>query len=77
MPQTLEQLLSLDDADFLVAAYRTVLGRDPDAEGLAHYRAALERGRPRLQVLWTLRASPEGRDRELSVPGLDEALRAL
>jgi O-antigen biosynthesis protein len=54
-----------------------VLGRDPDAEGLAHYRAALERGRPRLQVLWTLRASPEGRDRELSVPGLDEALRAL
>jgi hypothetical protein len=59
---------------FLHAAYRHVLGRDPDAAGSAHYQRALLAGRlTRIELLGRLRLSPEGRRRGMRLPGLDIA----
>ena len=43
-------------------AYREVLGRDPDASGLAHYRAKWRDGWTQGQIRDDLRRSHEGRD---------------
>ncbi len=43
-------------------AYREVLGRDPDANGLAHYRAKWRDGWTQGQIRDDLRRSHEGRD---------------
>lgn len=42
--------------------YRDVLGRDPDARGLAHYRSKWKDGWTQGQIRDDLRRSPEGRD---------------
>jgi len=56
--------LRQDDAVALVAAaYRFLLGREPDAVGLAAYVAALEQGRSATWLLEALGASDEYRDR--------------
>lgn len=44
------------------SAYRDVLGRDPDANGLAHYRAKWRDGWTQGQIRDDLRRSHEGRD---------------
>jgi len=46
-------------ADFVGAAYRAVLGREPDADGLAFYAAQIEGGLPREEMFDCLLASPE------------------
>jgi hypothetical protein len=46
----------------ITAAYREVLGRDPDANGLAHYRAKWRDGWTQGQIRDDLRRSGEGRD---------------
>ncbi len=42
--------------------YREVVGREPDARGLAHYRAKWKDGWTQGQIRDDLRRSPEGRD---------------
>ena len=44
---------------FVQLAYRFLLGRDADAEGLAHYVSALEAGEARRQIVRTLAMSDE------------------
>jgi hypothetical protein len=46
-------------------AYREVLGRDPDANGLAHYRAKWRDGWTQGQIRDDLRRSHEGRDNHI------------
>lgn len=48
-----------DPAPFVEAAYRIVLGREADPEGLAYYRARLEEGQARIEFIRTLLASDE------------------
>ena len=36
-PMTLDQLLTFRDEEFIQAAYRNVLRREPDPDGAAHY----------------------------------------
>ncbi|HYC36885.1 MAG TPA: DUF4214 domain-containing protein [Usitatibacter sp.] len=56
---------------FLGAAYRQLLGREPDSGGAAHYQRALLRGAlTRIEVLGRLAFSGEGRRRARPVPGL-------
>jgi GT2 family glycosyltransferase/SAM-dependent methyltransferase/glycosyltransferase involved in cell wall biosynthesis len=74
---SVEDLLELEPSAFVHSAYRALLGRPPDEDGLQHYRHALERGRSRLEVLADLRYSAEGRRRRVTLPGLDPALRRL
>ena len=56
---------------FLVSAYRTLLRREPDPEGLASFSLALAQGRfTRWEVAGRLRLSSEGRARRVRIKGL-------
>ncbi len=56
---SIDNILRLPDEAFLYAAYRHLLGRSPDPEGLGRYRKLLKQF-GKLLVLAELRASPEG-----------------
>jgi len=66
--QVIEQLQRSNEArsinpDVAIArAFREVLGRDPDANGLAHYRSKWKQGWTQGQIREDLRRSGEGRD---------------
>lgn len=60
MPSTLEALLDLPEEHFIWGAYRAILGRDPDAQGLGNYLEKLRSGWLKLDILTELRDSPEG-----------------
>jgi hypothetical protein len=72
---SLPQLLAWDDIDFVRCAYVTILGRQPDAEGEAYYLNRIRRGRSKMEVLWQLRSSSEGRCHDPGIVGLDRALK--
>lgn len=57
----LDDLYRLERDDFLRAAYRTILEREPDGSGLANYGGYLDKGGKRLIVLARLLWSKEGR----------------
>jgi glycosyltransferase involved in cell wall biosynthesis len=71
---TIEELLSLHDETFIRCAYESVLGRDPDPEGLSHFLARIRAGHSRHAILAAIRLSPEGRGRESVLPGLDRSI---
>ena len=73
---SLSELLSWDDVDFVRCAYVTVLGRQPDPTGEKYYTDRLRRGRSKMDVLRNLRRSPEGPLHDPGIAGLDRALRA-
>jgi hypothetical protein len=66
----IDELLALDDADFVAAAYRRILGRDADAAGEFHYLGELAAGRRKLDILLAFAAEPEAvlRDVVLTEP---------
>lgn len=72
---SVEQLLELHDHSFISAAYRSILGRAPDAEGERHYLARLRSGVHKLEILGQIRRSTEGRAFVPAVAGLDHAIR--
>jgi len=60
----IREFLPLYGEEFLIIAYRTLLGRSLDSSGAQHYMAALLEGRiTRWELLARLRLSPEGRAR--------------
>jgi hypothetical protein len=69
--QVIEQLQRSSEARSVNAdeairrAYREVLGRDPDANGLAHYRSKWRDGWTQGQIRDDLRRSHEGRDNNI------------
>lgn len=68
---TLEDLLRLDDQDFVHAAYQRLLSRSADAAELPTWLLPLRTGYlTKLEVLAAIRDSPEGRTRGAHVPGL-------
>ena len=56
---TLDELLSYHDREFLVCAYSTVLGREPDPEGLRYYLNRLRSGVSKSQTVVQLALSDE------------------
>lgn len=56
---TYDELLAKDAQAFLACAYRTLLGRDPDPDGLQFYSGLLRTGVPKIQILAQLRYSEE------------------
>lgn len=72
---SLEELLGWSDADFVRCAYVTMLGRQPEDGGEGYYLDRIRRGHSKLQVLWELRRSPEGKAHDPGISGLDRALR--
>src|SRR5688572_31000196 len=71
LPTTLEALTALRDRAFVETAYRLLLGREPDAAGLAHGIHQLRSGTlDKVDILGDLRQSPEGRARAVEIAGL-------
>lgn len=72
---SLAELLSWHDVDFVRCAYVTVLGRQPDPEGEAYHTDRIRRGHSKMEVLWQLRRSAEGPSHDPGIAGFDRALR--
>ena len=72
---SLAELLAWDDLNFIRCAYVTILGRQPDPVGEAHYAIRLRAGRSKQEILWQLRKSGEGRQHDPGIAGLDRALK--
>lgn len=73
--ESLNELLSWHDTDFVRCAYVTLLGRQPDPDGEAHFTNQIRRGRSKLEVLWHLRNSDEASSHDPGIRGLDRVLR--
>jgi hypothetical protein len=58
-----EQLLARQGAAFVMCAYQTLLGRDPDCQGMRFYAGELRRGTCKVQILAQIRHSAEFRVR--------------
>ena len=74
---SLDALLELHDESFVTGAYRLVLGRDPDADGMAAYLGQVRAGRRREVIIAAMAGSPEGRPRAESIPGLVQLSRRV
>jgi FkbM family methyltransferase len=72
---SLDELLSWHDVDFVRCAYVTMLGRQPDPRGEIYYTARIRRGHSKLEILRQLRLSAEGRQHDPGIAGLDRALK--
>jgi len=72
---SLAELLSWHDTDFVRCAYVTVLGRQPDPSGEAYYIGRIRLGFSKMSVLMQLRRSEEGRNHDPGIAGFDRALR--
>lgn len=72
---SLSELLSWHDVDFVRCAYVTVLGRQPDSSGEAYYTDRIRQGHSKMEVLWQLRKSPEGPRHDPGIAGFDKALK--
>lgn len=69
-------LLSLHGVDFVTAAYRSLLGREPDPYGMQNYLARLKHDIDKGAILYELAISDEGRARAANVGGLQELVRS-
>lgn len=74
--RSVSDLLSLEREAFLVTAYIALLGRRPDADGLAQYLARMRDGMGKDEVILALVESEEGRRAALDIPGLASLLNA-
>jgi hypothetical protein len=72
----LDSLLALQGRDFVAHAYATLLRRPADNAGLEFYAGQLRDGIDKLDVLRSLSISPEGRARDVHLPGLEASLAA-
>jgi O-antigen chain-terminating methyltransferase len=71
----LNTLLNYQDGEFIQAAYETILDRDVDPDGFAHYLQRLRSGAPKLEILRDLYVSDEARLRGVQLPWLSAAIR--
>lgn len=72
---TIEEFASLDDEDFLLNAYRVILGRDIDQTGRQDYLPALRQGRLSvIRILSSLSRSGEGQARGIKIRWLKPAM---
>ena len=71
----LTDLIRYDGAEFILNAYRRVLGREPDSGGYASQLKQLEHGWVgKIRVLANFRSSAEGRARNIRIGGLRFAI---
>ncbi len=75
--RSVTDLLSLERETFLVTAYIALLGRRPDADGLAQYLARMRDGMAKDEVILALAESEEGRRAALDIPGLSSLSKAV
>jgi len=68
--QNLDILLSYRDEDFIRSTYRTLLKREPDPQELYERLAGLKSGQLKIDVLWGISQSEEGRKANVEIKGL-------
>jgi hypothetical protein len=67
----LHELLQYDDHEFIWNAYRALLKREPDETGFKGFLERLRSGqRTKIDVLASIRYSPEGRRKNVGIDGL-------
>lgn len=69
-----DSLLQPSGPDFLRAAYRSLLGRDPDSEGFGFYLGQMQRGASKSEVLSQICSGDEFREKGRDLPGLSRHL---
>ena len=72
---SLAELLSFNDLDFVRCAYVTVLGRQPDLPGQEHFVQQIRAGFSKYDVLDQLRRSPEAKHHDPGIGGFDRSLK--
>lgn len=72
---TLDELLAYYDLQFVHYAFRTLLGRAPDPEGLSYYLGRIRSGISKIQILAQIRSSAEGMAHASILPGLKKAIK--
>jgi hypothetical protein len=72
---SLAELLQYQAIEFVICAYRTLLRRDPDAQGRQYYLARMLEGSPKIQILDELSKSEEARNAGAHLPGLARSVR--
>ncbi len=73
--ESMEALLALHGRLFVECAYRTLLGRAPDPEGLAYYVGRLNAGVAKSRLVAQIHLCPEGAARGARLPGLEAVVR--
>lgn len=58
------ELFAINGAEFITAAYRNLLGREPDPHGMAYYLGRLARGHGKASVIVQLAQAPEARSQK-------------
>lgn len=71
-PDSVSDLLRMSGEAFIRACYRSILGREADAEGLRHYREALRAGKSKESILVDIAVSPDAKQRGIDLEGLKE-----
>ena len=74
-PTTLDDLLQCHDRQFVESAYRLILGRNADTEGLQFYLTRLRSGIKKLEIVSELSKSDEALARGGALKGLRSSLR--
>lgn len=72
---TLEELLSYHDEPFIHCAYYTLLDRAPDPEGLHYYLTRIRSGISKIEIVYQLTQSPEGKTYPITLPRLEHEIK--
>ena len=72
---TLYDLFSVPRSEFVANAYKILLTREPDSEGLGFYQGLLLSGSSRLDILNQIVLSKEGQRKAVKISGLDTLLK--
>ncbi|MCX7934622.1 MAG: DUF4214 domain-containing protein [Planctomycetota bacterium] len=72
--ESVYDLLSLYNNDFIRACYHVILGREPDPEEARHYAQRLDHGYRKIAIIDEILRSKEACGRDINLPGLDAAI---
>ena len=75
-PKDVNELLEYDDKMFVSYAYRTLLGREPDPEGITYYLDRMRIGFSKISILAQIYCSDEAKTKKLEskLSGIDEVI---
>ena len=71
---TLDELLSYHDEQFIRCAYLTLLGRTPDADGMAFYLKKIRAGVSKTQIIYQMKSGKEGKSYHVNLTGLNKLI---
>ena len=71
----LDDILNEKGNSFIISAYQSILGREPDTEGYTYYDSRLRDGVSKIEILTQLRESQEGKLFASNISGLEEAIK--